>query len=105
MNFSGYEVPLSLIAPQLQLEQFIVIMGEPDEYTSRYIELFGMGSPSETVRLLVAIGCIAYEGRQHGWTQRYFDSRLRSLIIFNTAFPDRVCFKELMRQAAYLARI
>lgn len=105
MKFGSFDAPLSLIAPQLQLDQFVTIMGQPDEYTSHYIDLFGMGTPSETVRLLVAIGCLAHEGKQHGWSQRYFETRLRTLIIYNPAFPDRVCFNELMTQAACLARI
>lgn len=105
LDFEGYSVPLSMIVHQMNFDQFYNIMDLPDEGVCRHIEVFGYGTPSETTRLLVAIGCITTQANQHGWSQRYFDSRLRTLIAYNTSFPDRVSIGEVINQAAILVQI
>jgi len=107
LDFEGYSVPLSMIVHQMNLTQFVKVLDNlpDDEQMWRHIEMYGYGTPSETTRLLVAIGCITTQAKQHGWTQRYFDSRLRSLIVFNTSFPDRVCLQEIINQAVVLVQI
>ena len=107
LDFGGYSVPLSMIVHQMNLTQFVKVLDNlpDDERMWRHIEMYGYGTPSETTRLLVAIGCITTQAQQHGWTQRYFDSRLRSLIVFNTSFPDRVCLQEIITQAVVLVQI
>ena len=67
LDFEGYSVTLSMIVHQMNLTQFVKVLDNlpDDERMWRHIEMYGYGTPSETTRLLVAIGCITTQAQQH----------------------------------------